>query len=86
MHYVTCRSHQMQKYKFSVMCPSALFVISVPVPPKHEKYGVDVSRPGRTGLHYMTHRSHRMQKHKFSVTCAGAVFVISIAVRPTREK
>jgi hypothetical protein len=36
-HYVTCRSHQMQKHKFSVTCPRALFLESVPVPPEHEK-------------------------------------------------
>jgi hypothetical protein len=37
MHYVMHRSHQMQKHKFGVTCPGALFVISVPVPPEHEK-------------------------------------------------
>jgi hypothetical protein len=36
MHYVTCRSHRMQKHKFGVTCPGALFVISVPVPLQHE--------------------------------------------------
>jgi hypothetical protein len=29
MHYVTCRSHQMQKCKFGVMCPIVLFLESV---------------------------------------------------------
>jgi hypothetical protein len=37
MHYVTRRSHRMQKHKFGVMFPGALFVISVPVPLKYEK-------------------------------------------------
>jgi hypothetical protein len=26
MHYVTHRSHKMQKHKFGVMCPDTLFV------------------------------------------------------------
>jgi hypothetical protein len=34
---VTHRSHQMQKQKFGVTCPNALFVKSVLVPPYHEK-------------------------------------------------
>jgi hypothetical protein len=29
MHYVTRRSHRMQKHKFGVMCPDALFVESI---------------------------------------------------------
>jgi hypothetical protein len=37
MHYMTCISHWMQKLKFGVMCPGALIVESVPVPPEHEK-------------------------------------------------
>jgi hypothetical protein len=37
MHYVTRRSHRMQKYKFGVMCPGALFVDTVLVPPEDEK-------------------------------------------------
>jgi hypothetical protein len=31
MHYVTCRSHQMQKHKFGVTCPGVLFVEFIPV-------------------------------------------------------
>jgi hypothetical protein len=30
-------THRMQKHKFGVTCPSALFVESVLVPPEHEK-------------------------------------------------
>jgi hypothetical protein len=37
MHYVTHRSHQMQKHKFGLTCPGAHFVESVPVPLEHEK-------------------------------------------------
>jgi hypothetical protein len=37
MHYVTHKSHLMQKHRFGVMRPDALFVKSVPVPPEHEK-------------------------------------------------
>jgi hypothetical protein len=37
MHYVTHRSHWMQKHKFGVMYPGALFVESIPVRHEHEK-------------------------------------------------
>jgi hypothetical protein len=37
MHYMTHRSHGMQKHKFGVMCPGTLFVESVTVPPEDEK-------------------------------------------------
>jgi hypothetical protein len=37
MHYVTHRSLQMKKHKFSVPCPIMLFVESVLVPSEHEK-------------------------------------------------
>jgi hypothetical protein len=37
MHYVTRRSHRMQKHKFSTMCPDALVVEFVLVPHEHEK-------------------------------------------------
>jgi hypothetical protein len=37
LHYVTRRSHGMQKHKFSVTCPGALFGESTPVPPQLEK-------------------------------------------------
>jgi hypothetical protein len=42
MQYVTCRSHPTQKQSFGVTCPGALFVISVPVLPEHEKECVDI--------------------------------------------
>jgi hypothetical protein len=37
MNYMTRRSHRMQKYKFGVMCPGALFVEFALVPLEHEK-------------------------------------------------
>jgi hypothetical protein len=37
MNYVTHRSYQMQKRRFDVMSPIALFVESIPVPTEHEK-------------------------------------------------
>jgi hypothetical protein len=80
MHYVTRRSHWVQKHMFSITCPDALFVESVPVPPEHVKYYVDVSRPILTGIHYVTSRSYRMQKHTFGVTCPATLFVESILV------
>jgi hypothetical protein len=35
MHYVTHRSHRMQKHKFVLTCPIMLFVKSILVPPDH---------------------------------------------------
>jgi hypothetical protein len=86
MHYVTYRSHRMQKHKFGVTCPGALFVESVPVPPEHEQLCVDVSRPGCTRMHYVTHRSHRMQKYKFGVTCPDMLFMKTAPGPPEHEK
>jgi hypothetical protein len=74
MNYVTRRSHQMQKHKFGVTCPRALFMETAPGPPKHEILCVDISRPGRTGMHYVTRISHWMQKYMFGVACPSAVF------------
>jgi hypothetical protein len=85
MHYVTHKSHRMKKHKFGVTCPVVLFVESVPVPPEQEKYCVDISQPGRTGMHYVTHKSHRMQKYNFGVTCPGVLFVESIPVPPEND-
>jgi hypothetical protein len=45
MHYMTRKSHQMQKHKFVVTCPSVLFMETAPSPPEHEKDCVDVLRP-----------------------------------------
>jgi hypothetical protein len=36
MHYVTRRYHRMQRQKFSITCPGALFVESVQVPLEQE--------------------------------------------------
>jgi hypothetical protein len=36
LHYMTRRSHQIQKHKFDITCPNALLVESVSVPPVHE--------------------------------------------------
>jgi xanthine/CO dehydrogenase XdhC/CoxF family maturation factor len=86
MHYVTHRSHRMQKHKIGITCLGALSVIFVLVAAEHEKYYVNVLRPGHTGMHYVTHRSHQMQKQKFSITCPGVLFVISVPVPPEHEK
>jgi hypothetical protein len=75
MDYMTRRSVRVEKYTLGVTCPDALFVKSVPVPPKHEKECDHISHPGRTRMHYVTHRSCRMQKHKFSVTCHGVLYM-----------
>jgi hypothetical protein len=47
---VARRSHRMQKHKFGVTCPDALFVEIV----------LRVSCHGRIEMHYVTCRSHRM--------------------------
>jgi hypothetical protein len=65
----------MQKHKFGVTCPDALFMKTDPSPPEHEKYCVDVSHPDRAGMHYLTRRFHRMQKHMFGVMCPGTLFL-----------
>jgi hypothetical protein len=46
---VTRRSHQIQKYKFDIICPGAFFVEFLPVPLEHEKYCIDISWHRRTG-------------------------------------
>jgi hypothetical protein len=61
MHYLTRRSHRMQKHRFCVTRPSALLMDTAPCPPEHEKYCVDISHPGRTRMQYVTRRSLRMQ-------------------------
>jgi hypothetical protein len=86
MHDMTRRSYQMQKHKFDIMCPEAFFVESVPCPPEHEKYYVNVSLPECTGMHYVTHRSHRMQKHRIGVTCPGALFMETTPSAPKHKK
>jgi hypothetical protein len=86
MHYVTSVFHWREKYKFSVTCPSALFVKSIPVLPKHEKQCVTVALPGWAGMLYVTRISHRMQKHNLGVTCPGTFFVESVLVPPEHEK
>jgi hypothetical protein len=75
----------MQKYKFGGMCPDALIVESIPVPPKNEKLCIDVSHPGCSRMHYVTRMSHRMQKRKLGVTCPDMLFVESISVPPDHE-
>jgi hypothetical protein len=60
MHYVTHRSHNMQKNKFGITCPGALFIESVPVPPELEKYCIDILQPRHTGIHCVTRIIHWM--------------------------
>jgi hypothetical protein len=51
---VTRRSYQMQKHKFGVMFPDALFTDTAPGAPEREKYCVDISCPGHTKMYYVT--------------------------------
>jgi hypothetical protein len=76
----------MQKHNFDVTFLGALFLVSASVPPEHEKFGVDVSRPGCTRTHYVTRGSHEMQKQKFYVTCPGVLFMVSSPGPPEHEK
>jgi hypothetical protein len=75
-----------EKHKFGVSCPDALCMETVPVPPEHEKYCIDVSRPGSTRTHYVTRRSNQMQKHKFGVMCHYALLMEIVPVSPEHEK
>jgi hypothetical protein len=84
MHYVTHRSHRMQK-KLGEMCPDTLFVESVAIPPEHKKECVDVSRSERSRMYYVTHRSHRMQKLKFDIMCLST-FLWNSYRSPQHEK
>jgi hypothetical protein len=87
MHYVTCRTHRMQKLMFVVTCSDARFMESASGPPKNEKYCIDVSWPRCTRMHYVTRRSHRIQKHKFGVvTCPDTLFVETAPGPPEHEK
>jgi hypothetical protein len=56
MHYVTRRSHRMQKHKFNITCPDKPFRETAVGPPEHEKLCVYVSCPRCTGMHYVTRR------------------------------
>jgi hypothetical protein len=85
-HYVTHRSYQMQKYKFSVSCRNALFMGCTLGPLEHQKYCVDVPHHGCTKMHYVIHGSHLMQKYKIDVTCLGAHFMGPVVGPPGQEK
>jgi hypothetical protein len=75
MHYMTHRSHRMQKYKLVVTSQGAAFVESIPVPPEHEKECDHILCPGHTRMHYVTCRSYQMQKHKFGIICPNVLFI-----------
>jgi hypothetical protein len=75
MHYVTHQSHQMQKHRFHVTCPDALFMETAPAHPSMKNSASTFHTHGCTGLHYVTHAPHRMQKHKFGITCPAALFM-----------
>jgi hypothetical protein len=56
MHYVTHGYTTMQKHKFGVMYPNALFVESAPGPLEREKLCINISHPGCTETHYVIHQ------------------------------
>jgi hypothetical protein len=37
MHYVACKSHQIQKHKIGLTCPGVLFRKTAPGPPEYGK-------------------------------------------------
>jgi hypothetical protein len=76
----------MEKHKFDVTCPDALFMETAPGPRKHERYSSDILRLESIIMHHVTHKSHRMQKHKFSVTCPNTLFVETAPGPPQYEK
>jgi hypothetical protein len=82
MHYVTKISHRMQKHNFNVTCTDTLLMETALVPPKQEKYCIDVSRPRRTAMDYVTCRFQQVQKHKFGVTYLDAFFLEPVPVPP----
>jgi hypothetical protein len=86
MHYMTHRSHQIQKHKFGVMRLDSLFVESLLVPPVHEKCCIDVSQTECTGIHYVALRSHQIQKYKFGVMYPDALFLETALGPPEHEK
>jgi hypothetical protein len=86
MHHVTKISHRIQKRKFDVTCPDTLFMETAPIPPEHEKYCVNVLRPGGTRMYYVTRRYHRMETHMFGVRCPDAFAMESLSVPPEQEK
>jgi hypothetical protein len=57
---ITYISHRMQKDKFGVTCPDALFMETTLGPLEHKKWCVDISCPGCTEMHYVARRSHWM--------------------------
>jgi hypothetical protein len=86
MHYLSRKSHWMQKHKFGVTCPGMLLVQIAPGSPEFEKECVNISCPGCTRMQYVAPRSHRMEKLKFGVTCPSTLFVESIPHPPEHEK
>jgi hypothetical protein len=62
----------MQKHKFDVTCPDALFMETAPVPPMHENLCIDLVHPRGTGMYYVTYKYHRTKKHKFAINCPEA--------------
>jgi hypothetical protein len=62
MHYVTHWSHRMQKLKFGIMKPNALFVKSVLVPPDDVVINTsDTSTPTHNQISGLITRAHARQ-------------------------
>jgi hypothetical protein len=83
MHYVTRRSHRMQKHRVCVTCLDALFTKTALSPLEQEKYkfGVHTHQNALRDPHIPSR-----QKHKFNVMCPSAFLVESVAVPPEHEK
>jgi hypothetical protein len=86
MHYVTRRSHRMQKHKFGVTCSGALFVIL---------YQSHLSMKNSASMFHAADAPEctmrpvdptGRKKHKFHIKCLGELFVISVPVSPEHGK
>jgi hypothetical protein len=75
-----------EKHKIGVTFLGALFLESIPVPPKHEKWCASISRPGQNAMNYVTRISNQMQKHKFVLMGPITLFVESELIPPELEQ
>jgi hypothetical protein len=85
MDYVTHISHQMQKHKFDVICPSVLLR-----KPHREHPSFKIVRrcfvPQSQPKALLDPQIPLDEKHKFSVTCPDALFMETTLGPPEHEK
>jgi hypothetical protein len=86
MHYVLHRSHRMQNHKFGVMCPGALVVKYVLVPPEHENSVSKFRSSDAPECNMGPADPTGCKKHKFRVTCPDTLLVESVPFPIEHEK